>query len=61
MINKVYIVWCKLNKTTDKFDLGIFTEQIQADKIAEVEKSLRKKYKVWVEEYTLSKVYKSKH
>ncbi len=61
MVNKVYIVWCKLNKSTDKFDLGIFTEKIQADNIAEVEKSLRKKYKIWVSEYTLSKAYKGKH
>lgn len=61
MVDKVFIVWCKLNKDTDKFDLGIFTERIQANNIAEVEKSLRKEYKIWVSEYTLSKVYKDKH
>ena len=65
MVNKVFIVWCKLNKSTDKFDLGIFLEESKANRIAEqytpVEKHTRKKYKVWVEDYKLSKAYKGKH
>ncbi|KKN73086.1 hypothetical protein LCGC14_0403950 [marine sediment metagenome] len=61
MVNKVYIVWCKLNKSTPKFDVGIHIDKSRADKIANATASMDKSAKVWVEEYRLSKVYKGKH
>ena len=52
MVNKVYIVWCKLNKSTDKFDLGVFIDKQKAEKV--VEGYVYSFPKVWVQEYKLS-------
>ena len=57
MVDKVYIVWCKLNKSTDKFDLGVFTDKSKAGKVMEDHSNdmIRPKTgKVWVIEYRLS-------
>jgi len=57
MVNKVYIVWCKLNKSTDKFDLGVFTDKSKADKVMKDHSSdmvKPKTGKVWIQEYRLS-------
>lgn len=53
MVNKVYIVWCKLNKGTDKFDLGVFIDKKKADDTMEAVQSIGGK--VWLQEYKLSK------
>ena len=53
MVCKVYIVWCKLNKSTDKFDLGVFIHKQKADDTMEVARSWFG-YKVWIQEYRLS-------
>ena len=56
MVEKIYIVWCLLNKSTNKFDLGIFTDKTIADEAAENYKSIMSVYpKLWVSEYGLSK------
>ena len=56
MVEKVYIVWCKLNKNTQKFDMGIYTNRQTADKTAENYKSEKSTYpKLLVSEYKLSK------
>ena len=52
MVNKVYIVWCKLNKSTDKFDLGVFIDKKKADNAMEASQSVGGK--VWIQEYRLS-------
>jgi len=52
MVDKVYIVWCKLNKSTDKFDLGVFIDKQKADKTMEASQSVGGK--VWIQEYRLS-------
>ena len=52
MVNKVYIVWCKLNKSTDKFDLGIFINKQKADNTMEASQIVGGK--VWIQEYKLS-------
>ena len=55
MVNKVYIVWCKLNKTTDKFDLGIFIDKQKATDTVETSHSIDSiGSKVWIQEYKLS-------
>lgn len=55
MVSKVYIVWCKLNKSTDKFDLGVFTDKPQA---LQVKTDFYDKggypALVWISEYRLS-------
>ena len=52
VVNKVYIVWCKLNKNTDKFDLVVFTDKIKADETMKDAQSIGGK--IWVQEYRLS-------
>ena len=53
MVNKVYIVWCKLNKSTDKFDLGVFIDKQKAmNEMAEASQSFPGT--IWVQEYRLS-------
>lgn len=52
MVNKVYIVWCKLNKNTDKFDLGVFTDKKKADETIKASQSVGGK--TWIKEYRLS-------
>lgn len=57
MVNKVYIVWCKLNKSTDKFDLGVFIDKQDAEDTVEnfaPESKPHMEYKVWLKEYRLS-------
>jgi len=58
MVNKVYIVWCKLNKSTDKFDLGVFIDKKKADDTMEAftpkKTSQSVGGKVWIQEYRLS-------
>ena len=55
MVDKVYIVWCKLNKSTDKFDLGVYIDKQEADKNEEHFKPISAIWpKVWVQEYKLS-------
>lgn len=59
MVDKVHIVWCKLNKSTDKFDLGVFIDKQKAEDIVEDYtvsglKSWQTMGKVWVQEYKLS-------
>ena len=61
MVNKVYIVWCKLNKSTPKFDIGIYIDKTRAITVAQTKESITKPAKVWIEEYKLSKVNKGKH
>jgi hypothetical protein len=51
MVDKVYIVWCKLNKSTDKFDLGIFVNKQDAIDIIEYYQGTGR---VWWKEYRLS-------
>jgi len=57
MVNKVYIVRCKLNKSTDKFDLGVFIDKQKATEAMEASQSVGGK--VWITEYKLSN-YKGK-
>ena len=52
MVNKVYIVWCKLNKSTDKFDLGVFIDRQKATETMEASQAVGGK--VWIIEYKLS-------
>lgn len=52
MVDKVYIIWCKLNKSTDKFDLGVFVDKRKADETMETAQVIGGK--VWVQEYNLS-------
>ena len=52
MVDKVYIVWCKLNKSTDKFDLGVFIDKKKADGTMEAAYSVGGK--IWIQEYKLS-------
>ena len=52
MVNKVYIVWCKLNKSTDKFDLGVFIDKKKADDTMEASQAVGGK--TWITEYKLS-------
>ena len=52
MINKVYIVWCKLNKSTDKFDLGVFIDKEKATENMEALRFIGGK--IWITEYRLS-------
>ena len=52
MVDKVYIVWCKLNKSTDKFDLGVFIDKKKADNTMGAAQIFGGK--VWVQEYKLS-------
>lgn len=59
MVDKVFIVWCKLNKNTDKFDLGIFIDKEKAVEAMDTAHCVGDK--IWIDEYTLSKVYKDKH
>ena len=54
MVNKVYIVWCKLNKGTDKFDLGVFIDEEEAKDVVEDYTKKEKIGKVWKQEYRLS-------
>ena len=55
MVNKVYIVWCKLNKSTDKFDLGVFIDKQKADENKKTfQTNLYTWPKVWIQEYKLS-------
>ena len=54
MVDKVYIVWCKLNKSTDKFDLGIKIDKQEAKDIVENYTMDEKIGKVWLQEYKLS-------
>ena len=55
MVNKVYIVWCKLNKSTDKFDLGVFIDKQKADEAMKTSWSVGSKgSKIWITEYRLS-------
>ncbi len=56
MVNQVYIVWCKLNKNTDKFDLGVFIDKQEAELIVETYTMKSKIGKVWLETYRLSKI-----
>lgn len=58
MVNKVYIVWCKLNKSTDKFDLGIFIDEQEAKDVVENYTKKEKIGKVWKQEYRLYQKYK---
>ena len=56
MVEKIYIVWCRLNKNTAKFDLGVFIDKTIADTTAENYKSEKSIYpELWVSEYKLSK------
>ena len=52
MVDKVYIVWCKLNKSTDKFDLGVFIDKQKAIETMVASQSVGGK--VWIQEYKLS-------
>ena len=52
MVNKVYIVWCKLNKSTDKFDLGVFIDKQKA--IETMGAAYVVGGKIWIQEYKLS-------
>ena len=54
MVDKVYIVWCKLNKNTDKFDLGVFIDKQEANINKEQFKPKYTWPKVWIQEYKLS-------
>ena len=59
MVNKVYIVWCKLNKSTDKFDLGVFIDKQKATETMVAfrpspEASQAIGGKIWIQEYKLS-------
>lgn len=58
MVDKVYIVWCKLNRTTDKFDCGVFADKAKAEQCKSAELAAngpeQKHGKVWVQEYRLS-------
>ena len=64
MVNKVYIVWCKLNKSTDKFDLGVFIDKQKATEAMEAAHYVPVNFvgtvgtspgsKVWITEYKLS-------
>ena len=57
MVDKVYIVWCKLNKSTDKFDLGVFIDKQEAeDTVGNYmpQSKPHTQYKVWVQEYRLA-------
>jgi hypothetical protein len=59
MVNKVYIVWCKLNKSTDKFDLGVFVDKNKAINTVENyqgtgKDAKRASYAVWWKEHKLS-------
>lgn len=62
MVNKVYIVWCKLNKSTDKFDLGVFIDKKKATESMEASQAVggsskdarRTSFAVWIQEYKLS-------
>lgn len=64
MVDKVYIVWCKLNKSTDKFDLGVFIDKQKAKDVVEdytmkekVGKDARRtSYAVWLQEIKLSSI-----
>lgn len=51
MVDKVYIVWCKLNKGTDKFDLGVF---VKKNKAIDVIENYQGTGKVWWQERKLS-------
>lgn len=51
MVDKVYIVWCKLNKSTDKFDLGVF---VKKSKAINTVGNYQGTGKVWWKEYKLS-------
>ena len=52
MVDKVYVVWCKLNKSTDKFDLGVFVDRQKADETLELHKPFSGK--MWIQEYKSS-------
>ena len=52
MVDKVYIVWCKLNKSTDKFDLGVFMYKREAKDTMEALQTVGGK--TWIQEYKLS-------
>ena len=54
MVNKVYIVWCKLNKSTDKFDLGVFIDKQKATEAMEASQAVGGSGKIWIQEYKLS-------
>ncbi len=54
MVDKVYIVWCKLNKSTDKFDLGVFTDKQKAKDVVKDYIQTQTIDKVWLKEYKLS-------
>ncbi len=55
MVDKVYVVWCKTNKNTDKFDLGVFIDRDKANKV--IDKNAQSMAELWVEEYKISKPY----
>ena len=52
MVNKVYIVWCQMNKNTARFDLGVFTTKLTAEQTKNDYSGLNA-HKLWVEEYKL--------
>jgi len=52
MVEKIYIVWAKLNKNTAKFDLGIFATKAAATQ-AKTAFDFPKPAIMWVEEYKL--------
>ena len=52
MVNKVYIVWCKLNRSTDKFDLGVYIDKQKATEAMDAAHSVGGK--IWIQEYKLS-------
>ena len=54
MVDKVYIVWCKLNKSTDKFDLCVSTDEQEAKDVVENYTMKETVGKVWLQEYKLS-------
>jgi len=52
MVEKIYIVWAKLNKNTAKFDLGIFATKAAAIQ-AKDNLGFPKPATMWIEEYKL--------
>jgi len=55
MVDKVYIVWCKLNENIDKFDLGVFTDKTKASQEkTDFYSKVGYPAVVWIKEYKLS-------
>ena len=52
MVDKVYIIWCKLNKSTDKFDVGVFIDKQKATETMDAAYVVGGK--IWIQEYKIS-------